>query len=150
MGLGMARRSQFKGICQDVLDSFVSRYNDLNGYWALGQFVSILHAGPQEIQFQLREGEALPSCEDLNATSLYYRRTVLRLMVANKMPQEWFANAVISFSIVRPTTASCYVAITTDLGKIYKSSKKLEVRPHDRTQEYRRSARFGPSNQKGE
>jgi hypothetical protein len=88
----MARRRQFVGICRDVLDSFVSRYNDINGYWALGQFVNILHTGPPELIFQLREGETLPSHANLGATSLCYYRAVLRLMAANHMPQEWFAN----------------------------------------------------------
>lgn len=146
----MARRRQFKGICQDVLDSFVSRYNDLNGYWALGQFVNILHTGPKELQFQLAKGGTLPSRPDLSATSLYYQHAVLRLMAANNMPQEWFADAIIGFSMVGPTTASCYVEITTDLGKIYRCSRRLKVRPHDRMQERRRMGRLGPSNQKGE
>ncbi len=146
----MARRRQFKGISRDVLDSFVSRYNDLNGYWALGQFVNILRAGPQELCFHLREGHAQPSLPDLVATSLYYRHSVLRLMAANNMPQEWLAKAIIGFAMIELTTASCYVEIMTDLGTIYRSSQNLEVRPHNRMQERRRTDQFGPSNQKGE
>lgn len=33
----MARRIELLGISHDILAAFVSRNNDLNGYWALGQ-----------------------------------------------------------------------------------------------------------------
>ena len=36
-GAVMARRTELKGTCNDLLSAFVSRNNDLEGYWALGQ-----------------------------------------------------------------------------------------------------------------
>lgn len=146
----MARRSHFEGICRDILDSFVSRYNDLDGYWALGQFVGVRENGPHPLRFLLITGETVPPRPDLNDTSLYYRRATLRQMAANKMPREWLANAIIDFSMIGPTTASCDIEITTDLGKVYRSSRWVEVRPHNPTREYRRAAQFGPSNRKGQ
>jgi hypothetical protein len=149
IGFGMARRRQFKGICRDVLNNFVSRYNDLNGYWAVGQFVQFADAVSHNLNFQLREGVTVPPYPELTPTSSYYWRAVLRLMTANKMPERWLSNATIVFSMVGPTIASCYIEITTDLGKIYSHTKTIAVRPHDRMKEIRRLDRFGPSNQKG-
>ncbi|TWF52218.1 hypothetical protein FHW37_105317 [Neorhizobium alkalisoli] len=145
----MARRRQFKGICRDVLNNFASRYNDLNGYWAVGQFAQIAHLGSHNLKFQLREGVTVPPYPEFTPTSSYYWRTVLRLMTANKMSEGWLSHATIVFSMVGPTIASCYIEITTDLGKIYSDTKTIAVRPHDQMKEHRRLDRFGPSNQKG-
>ncbi len=147
---GMARRRQFKGICRDVLNTFVSRNNDVNGYWALGQFAQIAHAGSHNLKFQLREGVTVPPYPEFTPTSSYYWRALLRLMAANKMPEGWLSNATIVFSIVGPTIALCHIEITTDLSKIYSDTKTIAVRPHDPMREHRRlDHQFGPSNQKG-
>jgi hypothetical protein len=146
----MARRRQFKGICRDVLNNFLSRYNDLNGYWAVGQFAQIANSGSlHNLKFQLREGVTVPPYPECNPTSSYYWRTVLRLMAANKMSAGWLSDASIVFSMVGPNIASCSIEITTDLGRIYSLTKKVAVRPHDQMKEHRRLDGFGPSNQKG-
>jgi hypothetical protein len=148
--VGMARRRQFKGICCDVLNNFLSRYNDLNDYWAVGQFAQIADAGSlNNLKFQLREGLTVPPYPEFTPTSSYYWRTVLRLMAANKMSEGWLSDASIVLSMVGPNIASCSIEITTDLGKTYCHTKTVAVRPHDQLKERRRLDRFGPSNQKG-
>ncbi len=149
IGFGMARRRQFKGICWDVLNNFVSRYNDLNGYWAVGQFAQIADTGTHNLKFQLRKGVTVPPYPEFSPTSSYYWRMVVRLMTANKMPEVWLSDAAIVFSMAGPTIASCSIEITTDLGKIYHHTKTIAVRPHDQMKEHQRLDRFGPSNQKG-
>jgi hypothetical protein len=144
----MARRRQFKGICWDVLNNFVSRYNDLNGYWAVGQFAQIADAGSHNLRFRLREGVTAPLYPEFAATSSHYWRTVLRLMAANKMSEGWLSDATIVLSMVGPNIASCCIEITTDLGRIYSDTKTVAVKPHDPMREHRRLDRFGPSNQK--
>jgi hypothetical protein len=146
----MARRRQFKGICRDVLNNFVSRYNDLNGYWAVGQFAKIADASSlHNLKFQLREGVTVPPYPEFTPTSSYYWRTLLRLMAANKMSEGWLSDANIVLSMVSKNAASCSIEITTDLGRIYSHTKTVAVRPHDRMKERRRLDGFGPSNQKG-
>ena len=55
--LNMARRKELQGICNDLLDSFVSRYNDLDGYWALGKFQSYLQSNARgKLRFSLGSG----------------------------------------------------------------------------------------------
>lgn len=143
IGFGMARRRQFKGICPDVLSNFVSKYNNLNGYWAVGQFAQIVDADSNGLKIQLREGATLPPYPEFSPNSSYYWRTVLRLMAANKMSEGWFSEATIAFSMVGPTIASCYIEITADLGKIYGHRKTIVVRPHDQIKERRRLDRLG-------
>ncbi|MCO5965489.1 hypothetical protein [Sinorhizobium meliloti] len=147
----MPRRKQFKGICRDILDSFVSRYNDLDGYWALGQYATFLtETGQRELRLQLQRGTTLPECSKFGASATYYRGAVLRLMDANEMPYGWFADACIRFSMVCPTKALCEVEIVSDLGKTYRCKRKIDVQPHNPLREHRRRGNFGPSNQVGQ
>ncbi len=149
-GFSMPRRKQFKGICHDILDSFVSRYNDLDGYWALGQYATFLtETGQRELRLQLEREATLSEHSRFGASATYYQRAVLRLMDANEMPRSWLADASIRFSMVGPTHALCEVEISSDLGKAYRCDRRVEVRPHDPLLENRRAGKFGPSNKMG-
>ncbi len=65
------------------------------------------------------------------------------------MPQTWFADGTVEVSIVAPSKVICEIEIVSDLGRTYGSQRTINVRPHDPAIERRRTARFGPSNQKG-
>lgn len=146
----MSRRSQFKGICHDILGTFVSRYNDHNGYWSLGQYVALLEClGEGQVQFKLTDTTETPDSRIIAASQEYYRGAVLRLMEANSMPQVWLANATIKVSIIAPAKVACDIEIVSDLGRTYRSECTITVWPHDPVIERRRADGFGPSNQKG-
>lgn len=146
----MSRRKQFQGICHDILGSFVSRYNDLEGYWALGQYVLALNRlGERQLQFKLAHSTEISDHCAFAVSEEYYRGALLRMMDANGMPQTWLADGAIKVSIVAPAEAKCEIEIVSDLGKTYRSSHTVTVRPHDPSVEGRRADRFGPSNQKG-
>lgn len=147
----MPRRRQFNGICSDILASFVSRYNDLEGYWALGQYATFLmQAGEQHLLLQLQENSCLPACSRFIASATSYRRALMRLMAANEMPPNWLADACIRFSLMGPMRAFCEIEITSDLGKVYRANRMIAVKPHNPLYEHRRSGNIGPSNQRGQ
>ncbi|MGO4567793.1 hypothetical protein AB4Z52_22750 [Rhizobium sp. 2YAF20] len=146
----MARRKQFKGICHDILETFISRYNDLDGYWALGQYLGFLvDCNERQIQFNLRSAITLPDNAGFGASAAYYRGAIFRLMDANAMPRNWFADAYVTFSIIGPAKALCEIEVVSDLGKAYRCDRIVNVRPHNPSREQRRGERFGPSNQTG-
>jgi hypothetical protein len=146
----MPRRKQFRGICHDILESFVSRYNDLDGYWALGQYVAFLMArGEDRVVFHLQDGSTVPEDARFTASAPYYRRAIARLMDANAMPRSWLADASITFSITGSSKALCSIEIVSDLGRNYRSDLIVDVRPHDALREYRRAGNTGPSSQRG-
>lgn len=145
----MSRRRQFKGICHDILETFTSRYNDLDGYWALGQYVAFLNRlGERQIQFKLGTATVFPHMSDFAHSAEYYRSAIFRMMEGNAMPRAWLADATINVSIVAPAKAACEIAIVSDLGRAYSSHCIINVRPHDPDGEHRRTGKFGPSNQK--
>ncbi|MCQ1767786.1 hypothetical protein NOJ28_19765 [Neorhizobium galegae] len=146
----MSRRKQFQGICHDILGSFVSRYNDSGGYWALGQYVLVLNSlGERHLQLKLTHATETSDHRAFVVSEEYYRGVVLRMMEANAMPQTWLSDATIKVSIVSPAKAMCEIEILSDLGRTYRSERTISVRPHDPAVERRRADRFGPSNQKG-
>lgn len=147
----MLRRNQFNGVYHDILGTFLSRYNDLDGYWALGQYVSFLEgAGKKHMQFKLGSAIVIPGSAIFVPSVVYYRGAITRMMQANAMPLTWFVDAVITLSIISSTKASCEIEIISDLGGIYRYSRAIDVRSHDPGRELQRATKFGPSNQKGQ
>jgi hypothetical protein len=145
----MSRRKHFKGICHDILQNFTSRNNDFDGYWAPGQYVSLLNRiGERQIQFDLKNSMVVPDGTGFTSSASFYRAAIYRLMEAHAMPQAWFADAAIKLSIIASAKAACEIEIVSDLGRIYRSNIIIDVRPHDPLLEMRRAGGFGPQIQK--
>lgn len=145
----MPRRKHFKGISRDVLDSFVSRYNDFDGFWALGQYVNFLQeTGEKTLVFNLKDATTMPQKPEFFKAAQYYWQAILHVMRANKMPDHWLSDAKITFSIEKLNYGSCTLEITSDQDKTFKHQQSVFVRPHNPHEEQRRSENFGPSNQK--
>lgn len=145
----MPRRIQFKGICHDILDSFVSRYNDIGGYWALGIYARFLMRHREEtLHLNLSHGKAVPEDRHFNISAAYYWQAILQVMAANKMPESWLKDACIKFKIDNSDYAYCSIEIESDLNKIFSYERSVLVFPHNPDNEQRRMNSFGPSNQK--
>lgn len=146
----MARRKQFQAIGHDILRTFASRYNDLDGYWALRQYVGFLESlNERKIEFDLGRGTVVPNNADFIVSARYYRAAISRMIAANGMPQTWFAGATIRFCVTDSTAASCEIEIVSDLGRTYRCEYVVKARRHDPDREHRRVDGFGPSNQMG-
>ena len=145
----MGRRKELKGICNDLLDSFVSRYNDIDGYWALGKFQAFLQTKHEEqLQFHLtREmGEESVFQQTLN----YYRLSFQRHLKVRNLSSALVDRAVITVVSKSSSHLDCVLKIQTDNGREYEARRAVAVRPHKPERELRRRVEdHGPSNQKG-
>jgi hypothetical protein len=147
MGSQMARRIELKGICNDLLTNFVSRYNDLEGFWALGKFQKHLQ-GTNKVEFciDLLNAHDSPEKRLFSTTFNYYRDALQRHMAIRNMPVHWLKTATINISALSRDEIVCAIKIKTDLGRFFTSSVRLSVRPHDPAIEHRRMREhFGPS-----
>ena len=64
----MGRQKELEGICNDLLDSFVHRYNDIDGYWALGKFQAFFQTTHEEqLQFYLTREKGKKKCFSTDA-----------------------------------------------------------------------------------
>ena len=148
----MARRKELKGICNDLLDSFVSRYNDLNGYWALGKFQSYLQSSAVEtLCFDLTIGSETNGKSRFPITSNYYAGALRRQLNLRHMPLDWVSEGEIKVQSTSSSELVCSIQLTSDLGRRFCAQRHFFVRPYDLLVEFRRIiGEFGPKNQKGE
>lgn len=146
----MARRSELKVIAYDLLASFVSRNNDLDGYWALGFFQAYLQdGGPDVLLFDLLNGTCAPDHGPFRPTAAYYRTALLRQMAARKMPASWVVWAQIKVTSVAEDALSCQSRIVSDLGHRAVFDRRLRVFPHLALNESKRGGQHGPQNRWG-
>jgi len=147
----MARRRELQGISNDLLDSFVSRYNDLNGYWALGKFQSyLMNVKDEELCFPLTEASEHHVVESFLPIYQYYPKAFSRLLKQKNVPSDWVKDAMIKVRSATPNDLICTVAVTTDLGRAFHSKQHVYVLPHDPNRESRTARNCGPQNQMGE
>lgn len=147
----MARRLQLQGICNDLLDSFSSRYNDLDGYWCLGVFQSHLQKRKDsklyfDLVTEMSENQKTPFFQ----TSRYYRSALKRHLENRCIPFHWVADGMICVWAVSPGKLVCSISVKTDLGRQFSAEKQISARPHDPFVELRSGGKHGPKNQKGE
>ncbi|VAW04413.1 hypothetical protein MNBD_ALPHA07-2043 [hydrothermal vent metagenome] len=147
----MARRLEIQGICNDLLDSFVSRYNDLNGYWALGVFQGFLRANSaDELCFDLLDVEQCEIKTVFSQTSNYYQSALQRHLKTRNISSQWVEAGSIKVQRTSSTGLMCRIEIKTDLGRVFASQRHVMARPHDPMFELQSAGKFGPKNQKGE
>lgn len=140
-----------KGIAAGVAAKFVSRNNDVNGYWALGVlYRSATRADSSEISIDLVSGESSPATKysarlaDPLSTFIYDQLRKL------DFAEEQLTNAKVSLSFgVRPTSAqmrdkrtwgdpfTCQVALTDDLGRSWTYLERGWCGQHDPAREHR-------------
>ena len=145
----MGRRKELKDICNDLLDSFVSRYNDIDGYWALGKFQAFLQTTYEEgLQFHLTREKGKES--DFQQTLDYYRLSFQRHLKVRNLSDAWVDCAVITVVSQSSSQLDCVLQVRADNGREFQAKRVVEVRPHKPECELRRRVEDqGPSNQKG-
>lgn len=143
----MPRRKQLKGVSQNILESFASRWNDLDGFCALGQYVNFLMKdGTRKLVFDLKNGRTTPNNPVFDDAARYYWQAILYIMRQNKMPEQWLQNATITFALKAADRCNCEIILQSDQGKSYSHSCTVFVLPHNPLNELRRGEPFGASN----
>jgi hypothetical protein len=150
----MARRKDLKGIVSGLVGSFISRNNDVDGYWAIGMLcllaqnlgiscISISLAGGAE------EEEAHPI---IRLIAEHYLSMLQSMLAKTKVNPGWVQRAMIvtefgtSGNQPVPTMSTwgnpfvCTVSITDDHRRTWSASRAGRCVPHDPKRE-RRSAR---------
>ena len=150
----MASRKQLKNLACGIAGRFVSRNNDLDGYWALGLlYADATASGTREVHLDLFEAVVALSFTNesrLVAVFRHYCEDQLRNIDLERHVRA--ATIHVSFnvepeiceSLVRTTWGDaflCEVDITDDLGRRYKATECGYCGIHDPTKE-RRSTRL--------
>lgn len=143
----MARRKELKSIANDLISSFISRNNDVNGYWGIGKLYSfMLEQEELKIEIDLIERSISPqNIEFAKIISIYSEW--LQTQVENRgLKNEYLKSAkmeLLGFSndftshdaYFAPHRINCNMVIEDDRGQKYSISKSVRCRAHNSTKE---------------
>ena len=147
----MGRRRDLRGIVGNLLSSFVSRNNDLDGYWALGLLKAAVEREPTpKISLDLLTASAQPKTTAAEQVAKSYGRWLARELRNHELSvgllQE--ANITVEFGsfhgsappsqVMRGEPYICAVRIVDDHGKIYQRAASGWCDIHDAARELRR------------
>ena len=145
----MPSRNELKSIAAGTLDSFVSRYNDYDGYWALGLlYRSALERSERILSLHLLGAGEKPADPLQEAVAARYREMLLAVLSRRSLPIEWVASATLTVEFEYPgryTPALAILekpfraelALTTDLGRRIRVQLVRSCWPHDPKRESR-------------
>ena len=145
----MARRNAFKGIVNDVASSFVSRKNDVGGYWGIGMLHSLARDNStSKVRIDLSEA----SCAALPVFASLIRRyrSMIEGQAAAKDLRFQASSIEIEFDLPRDRSGAdfcmgdetpfrCSLTIVDDRGKAWSHIISGCSRPHDPALESRSS-----------
>lgn len=143
--------ARLKGIADGLLGTFVSRNNDIGGYWALGILrLYAIRKDLSEITIDLLNVEASTALHSpISLISRKYREWLINQLNKSGIERARLTNAEIKVKFstfvefpdaIRETRGEpyvCTVVLTADNGVTYMRSKLSCCAPHDPIKEYR-------------
>lgn len=155
----MARRSNLQGITNDLVQSFVSRNNDIDGYWALGHLLArALSDQIKRVDISLLRLDATQSDGLDRAIGSKYSDALAKMMASSRIPSTWVVQAKLTVEfeleaqvrreagvkrLVFPFRVS--IRLDSDLGKTTEASSSGFCCPHAPS-EFLRSTRVPATN----
>jgi hypothetical protein len=141
----MPRRSELNGFASDIVRSFVSRNNDVLGYWALGMlYVYAKEHSNNLLSISLFPLELEPSMEPAAFVARSFDSKLRAMMENRKLPKSWLASACITVQFESTTAKpqffstrangrpfNCQIEIEDDLGRKHAASVAGWCAPHD-------------------
>ena len=137
----MPRRTALQGVANNLASSFVSRNNDIDGYWALGMLYLYCQQNAQtSVSFALTPPGLLIDVEPLSTMARTYAAALEGLMHKHGAPEQWLSTASIEtesdvedrpFPLRAAPPFLCHVRLTSDLGRIYQGRAVGYCRPHN-------------------
>jgi hypothetical protein len=139
----MPRRREFRGIAFDLLGAFMSRNNDVGGYWAVGKLYELARAYKAcEVRVDLVRSLVTPPGPEFNDMVRRFRQWISDRITARRMQSEWLRDAFVTVRFgakkiaASPANAfECTVTITDDLGRTHSAQGNGACWAHDPSKE---------------
>jgi hypothetical protein len=152
----MMRRRELKGIASGLVGTFVSRNNDVDGYWALGKLCALARrADVNLLEIHLHTSSVIAATDPLlTLLASRYAERLASMLARRDIPSSMVRSACIAiqfgttdrFPVPPPSTWGapfiCTFTLTDDLGVERCASLTAWCGPHDPRRESR-SARAG-------
>src|ERR1700741_3754733 len=118
----MPSRRDFRGVAFGLLGAFVSRNNDVGGYWALGKLYEHMRAyDAGEIRIDLVRSVITPPNPEFSHMVGHFRQMLADQLAVRSLPNEWLKDADVRVKFSGEKSASadksrdgfeCLVTIT--------------------------------------
>ena len=148
----MPTRRIIKSVVNGLLGSFVSRNNDIDGYWGLGKLRSLselYNTTSITINLKPKHGRIESQHISLNVTTQHYASMLVSIIERCGLPSAYIADARIIVDFVVPPTLPeppkytwgepflCTVVIIDDTGREWRASHTGRCGRHDPEREMR-------------
>ncbi|MDK9686216.1 hypothetical protein Q9247_16580 [Halomonas meridiana] len=138
----MARRKELKNISQGLVNSFVSRNNDYDGYWELAKLydLAIAYDGV-EIEIDLLNGTIKPASPEFLPLITLWQKKLKNMIESGSISGSWARSVVIrsSFNVsyiadlhkwgAYGDPCTCVCEIITDKDMVYSSIAGTKCMP---------------------
>ena len=115
----MARRKELKNIASGLLGSFISRNNDVAGYWGIGQLSLLAHQhSAHTVHIDLLASLISPPSPLFSKLVSGYSHILYRHLSARGIPSSWLSSAIIELNL-NPEPPPKHVPIAT-WGSLFK------------------------------
>jgi hypothetical protein len=152
----MPRRKELKGISSGIASSFISRNNDVDGYWAMGIFYKIaFESGDNKFTLNLLSGESAPKFKYSKRIAKPYHEYLLNQLEKKGLEEYQVTAAIVELVFNVPQTTKhkmfsmtwgepfmCRVTISDDLGKKHIYEENGWCGQHDPFRERRSTRRY--------
>jgi hypothetical protein len=150
----MARRKEFKNIANGLICSFVSRNNDVYGYWGIGKLYShMLKSKTMTIEINILDIAISPNNNEfMILINSFYKRLISQIQ-SRKLNINFLKSAKIvlngytndsksSLGQFAPNRLHCSFIITDDLNKNYIVEKDVWCREHNPNRELKSTRKY--------
>jgi hypothetical protein len=129
----MASRKVLKCVVKGLYDSFISRNNDVAGYWGIGKLCLFSQDQNQNvIVIDLFQSSVLPRTHDFDLLASGFSRRLRTLIAGKGIPEEWVKSAKIIIDF-KPTERPEKYPPILSWGKLFQLTVILE---DDRSHKY--------------
>uniref|UniRef100_UPI00402BF365 hypothetical protein n=1 Tax=Methylomonas sp. PHL2-19 TaxID=3438878 RepID=UPI00402BF365 len=116
----MARRKQFKNIASGLYGSFISRNNDVGGYWGIGKLRLLAQQnGVQVVRIDLLAKSIIPVSLEFSKLICGYHSLLKKHLYAEGIPENWLASVTVELDFKPEPPSGKHITIAT-WGSLFK------------------------------
>jgi hypothetical protein len=150
----MARRKEFKTIADGLISSFVSRNNDVYGYWGIGKlYAHMLSSKSMTLRIDLINGTIEPQNNEFEILINEFSKRLLMQIKNRGINENYLISAELIikgypnepspyFGKMAPNRMFCKLVIKDDLNKAHFSEANTWCREHNPTTELKSTRKY--------
>ena len=128
----MAKRKELKNIMAGIFSSFISRNNDVNGYWGLGKICKFMKDNKLfKVEVDLLDRTTLPHYEEFDYRLNFYADKLVTNVEKRLLSMNNVCEASITVEDVNIGELIVRAKIKDDLNRVFTMESKICCYPHN-------------------